>query len=119
MVKQITKEIRKLAHVLVQVWKGWEWDMFLWLPDRLWVKLMLFSPLCAVVTPIFLPCVIPCLVQLSQHVIKGMQVVAMPTDPEMATKGQKIMSLQIIAKQNWTPEQKVKAIITKVCKDNY
>ncbi|NXR70729.1 ENR1 protein, partial [Rhadina sibilatrix] len=37
-VKKITKGIRKLAHVLVQTWKGWEWDMFSWLPGGLWVK---------------------------------------------------------------------------------
>lgn len=62
---------------------------------------------------------IPCLVQLIQHVIKGMQVIAMPTDPEMATKGQKLMSLQIIAKPKKTQEQKIKSLKTKVCKDNY
>lgn len=61
---------------------------------------------------------IPCLVQLIQHVIKGMQVVAMPTDPEMA-RGQKIMSPWIIAKRKKTQEEKIKSMLVKVCKDNY
>ncbi|NXQ36183.1 ENR1 protein, partial [Alaudala cheleensis] len=74
-VKQITKEIRKLAHVPVQTWQEWEWDIFSWLPGGLWVKQMHFFLLCVVATLIFLPCMIPCLVQLIQHVIKGMQVV--------------------------------------------
>ncbi|NWV15277.1 ENR1 protein, partial [Ptilonorhynchus violaceus] len=72
-VKQITKEIRKLAHVPLQTWKGWDWDTFSWLPGGLWVKRMLFLLLGAIATLIFLPCMIPCLVQLIQHVIKGMQ----------------------------------------------
>ena len=84
----------------------------------LWVKQLLFFLLSAVATLIFLPCMIPCLVQLIQHVIKGIQVIAMPTDPEMAT-GQKLMSLQIIAKPKKTQEQEIKSMITKVCKDNY
>ncbi|NWR25545.1 ENR1 protein, partial [Emberiza fucata] len=74
-VKQITKGIRKLAHLLVQTWKGWEWDMFLWLPGGLRVKRMQFFLLYAVATLIFLPCMIFCLMQLIQLVIKGMQVV--------------------------------------------
>lgn len=90
-VKQIAKEIRQLAHVPAQIRNGWEWDMFSWLPGGLWVKQMLFFLLCAIATLIFLSCMIPCLVQLIQHVIKRVQVVAMPTDPEMA-KGQEIMS---------------------------
>uniref|UniRef100_A0A8C2T719 Uncharacterized protein n=1 Tax=Coturnix japonica TaxID=93934 RepID=A0A8C2T719_COTJA len=31
-VKQIIKEVRKLAHVLTQMWKVWELDVSLWLP---------------------------------------------------------------------------------------
>lgn len=65
--------------------------MFSWLPGGLWVKQVLFYLLCAIATLIFLSCMIPCLVQLIQHVIERVQVVAMPTDPEMA-KGQEIMS---------------------------
>lgn len=72
-----------------------------------------------VATLIFLPCMIPCLVQLIQHVIKGMQVIATPTDPEMTIKGQKLMSLQIITKPKKTQEQEIKSMIAKVCKDNY
>ncbi|NXH64362.1 ENR1 protein, partial [Rhabdornis inornatus] len=74
-VKQIAKGIRKLVHVPVQTWKGWEWDMFSRLPGGLWIKQMLFSLLCAIATLIFLLCMIPCVVQLIQNVIKGMQVV--------------------------------------------
>ncbi|NXQ19771.1 ENR1 protein, partial [Peucedramus taeniatus] len=62
--KQITKGIRKLACVPVQTWKRWKWDMFLWLPGGTWVKQLFFFLLCAVATLIFLPCMIPCLVQL-------------------------------------------------------
>ncbi|TRZ08989.1 hypothetical protein HGM15179_018114 [Zosterops borbonicus] len=50
---------------------------------------------------------------LIQHVTKGMQVVAMPTDPEMATKGQRIMSLQIIAKPKKTQEEEIKSMAIK------
>ena len=80
----------------------------------LWVKQLLFFLLSAVATLIFLPCMIPCLVQLIQHVI-----IAMPTDPEMATGGEKLMSLQVIAKPKRTQEQEIKLMIDKVCKDNY
>lgn len=118
-VKQITKGIGKLAYVPVQTWKGWEWDMFSWLPGGLWVKQMLFFVLRAVATLMFSPDMMPCLVQFIHNVIKGIQIVAVPTDPQMATKGQKIMSLQTIAKPKRTQEQKVKTMITEVCKDNY
>lgn len=59
----------------------------------------------------------PCLVQLFQHVIRGMQVAAMPTDLETTTKGQKRMSLQIIAKPKKTQDEKIKSMVIKVCKD--
>uniref|UniRef100_A0A8B9UZS7 ENR1 protein n=1 Tax=Anas zonorhyncha TaxID=75864 RepID=A0A8B9UZS7_9AVES len=59
-VKQITKEIRKLAHVPVQPWKCMDWDLFSWLPGGLWVKRMLFLFLCAVMMFLFIPCMIPC-----------------------------------------------------------
>ncbi|NXG77090.1 ENR1 protein, partial [Baryphthengus martii] len=59
-VKQITSGIRKLAHVPVQTWKGWDVDMFSWLPGGLWVKQILFYLLCGLVRLLFLSCVIPC-----------------------------------------------------------
>nr|XP_038027767.1 uncharacterized protein LOC113842184 [Anas platyrhynchos] len=48
-VKKITKEIRKLAHVPTQTWKDMEWDLFSWLPGGPWVRRMLFFLLCSVV----------------------------------------------------------------------
>ncbi|NWQ95935.1 ENR1 protein, partial [Burhinus bistriatus] len=63
-VKQITSGIRKLTHVPVQTWKGWEIDPFSWLPGNPWVKRILFYMLCGLAMLLFLPCVIPCFVQL-------------------------------------------------------
>uniref|UniRef100_A0A8C3BPV5 ENR1 protein n=1 Tax=Cairina moschata TaxID=8855 RepID=A0A8C3BPV5_CAIMO len=59
-VKQISKEIRKLAHVPVQTWKGMDWDLFSWLPGGPWIKRMLFLFLCGLMTLLFIPCMIPC-----------------------------------------------------------
>ena len=60
-----------------------------------------------------------CLVQIIRSVIKWVQVIAMPTDPEMAIGGQKLMSLQIIAKPKRTQEQEINLMIDRVCKNNY
>uniref|UniRef100_A0A8C9FN13 Uncharacterized protein n=1 Tax=Pavo cristatus TaxID=9049 RepID=A0A8C9FN13_PAVCR len=76
-VKQIIKEMRKLAHVPIQMWKGWELDMFSWLPGGPWVKHALFFLLCAATVLIFVPCLIPCFMQLIRHILKGMQITAM------------------------------------------
>ncbi|NWH44266.1 ENR1 protein, partial [Fregata magnificens] len=60
-VKHITSGIRKLAHVPVQTWKGWEFAPFSWLPGAPWVKRVLFYLLCGVTMLLVLPCIIPCL----------------------------------------------------------
>lgn len=62
--KNIANNIRKLAHVPVQWWTplfktGW-WDGLL--SGEWWKKLMVFG-LCAFTSIIFLPCLLPCLIQ--------------------------------------------------------
>ncbi|NXF14341.1 ENR1 protein, partial [Smithornis capensis] len=74
-VKDITQGIRKLAHVPVQTWKGWEFDMFSWLPGGPTIKRILFFVLCGLATLMFLPCIIPCFIQLIQHVVAKTQFV--------------------------------------------
>ncbi|NXW39056.1 ENR1 protein, partial [Phaetusa simplex] len=74
-VKQITSGIRKLAHVPVQTWKGWEFDPFSWLTGAPWIKHILFYTLCSVIMLLFLPCIVPCLIQLIQHVVTNTQFV--------------------------------------------
>lgn len=44
--------------------------------------------LCSIAGVIFLPCLIPCLIHLIHSVVQGMQIAALPTDPELAGKGQ-------------------------------
>ncbi|PKU31315.1 envelope protein syncytin-mar1 [Limosa lapponica baueri] len=75
-VQQITSGIRKLAHVPVQTWKDWEIDPFSWLPGGPWVKRLLFYLLCGIPMLLFLPCIIPCLIQLIQRVVQNMQFVS-------------------------------------------
>lgn len=70
-VKQITKEIRKLAHVPAQTWKGMDWDLFSWLPGGPWVKRMLFLFLCGVMMLLFIPCMIPCFTLLMRRMINS------------------------------------------------
>ncbi|NXV22851.1 ENR1 protein, partial [Cepphus grylle] len=68
-VKQITSGIRKLAHIPVQTWKGCEFDPFSWLPGAPWIKHTLFYMLCGIAMLLFLPCIVPCLIQFIQHVV--------------------------------------------------
>jgi len=37
-VLQLTKDIRRIAHVPVQTWNGWTGDLWSWLPGTRWVK---------------------------------------------------------------------------------
>ena len=74
-VKQITAGIRKLACVPVQTWKGWDIDMFSWLPGGPWVRQILFDLLCGFAMLLFLPYIIPCFIQLIQRVVNNMQFV--------------------------------------------
>ncbi|NXY41150.1 ENR1 protein, partial [Ceuthmochares aereus] len=75
-VLQLTKDIRKLAHVPVQTWNGWNGDLWSWLPGVPWVKRLLFYLLCAFAALMFLPCIIPCIVQLIRHVVSNMEFVS-------------------------------------------
>ncbi|NXJ50327.1 ENR1 protein, partial [Spizaetus tyrannus] len=74
-VLQLTTDIRKLAHVPVQTWNSWNGDLWSWLPGAPWVKQLLFYLLCAFVALMFVPCIIPCFIQLIQHVVSNMQFV--------------------------------------------
>lgn len=75
-VLQLTTDIRKLSHVPVQTWDGWKSDLWSWLSRAPWVKQLLFYPLCAFVALMFLPCIIPCFIQLIQRVVSNMQFVS-------------------------------------------
>ncbi|XP_074939559.1 endogenous retrovirus group 3 member 1 Env polyprotein-like [Phalacrocorax aristotelis] len=74
-IKQITAGIRKLAYVPTQTSKGWNGDMFSWLPGGPWIKQILFYSLCGLAMLLFLPCVTPCFIQLIQRVVTNMQFV--------------------------------------------
>ncbi|NWY06475.1 ENR1 protein, partial [Nothoprocta ornata] len=58
-VLQLTTDIRRLVHVPVQSWSGWNGDLWSWLPGGPWVKQLLFYLLCAFAAFMFLPCIIP------------------------------------------------------------
>lgn len=68
--------MRKIAHVPVKTWKGWELDLFSWLLGGLWVWHALFFFLCAVASQIFTPCLVPCFTQSINHALKRMQFIA-------------------------------------------
>lgn len=70
-VPQLTTNIRKLAHVPVQTWNGWNGNLWSWLPGASWVKQLLFYLICAFVALMFVPCAIPCFIQLIQHVVSN------------------------------------------------
>ncbi|NXE29763.1 ENR1 protein, partial [Ardeotis kori] len=77
-VLQLTSDIRKLAHVPTQTWNGWDgWDgdLWSWLPGTPWIKRLLFYSLCGLAALMFLPCIIPCLIQLIQSMVTRMQAV--------------------------------------------
>ena len=82
-VKQISQGIRKIAHVPVQTWKSPDLDLFSWLPGGPWVKRILFYLLCAVVTLMFVPCMIPCFIQLIQRVVSSMYFVTSSTEGDV------------------------------------
>uniref|UniRef100_A0A8C3CR27 ENR1 protein n=1 Tax=Cairina moschata TaxID=8855 RepID=A0A8C3CR27_CAIMO len=76
-VKQVMKEIRQLAHVPVQTWKGMDWDLFSWLPGGPWAKrmLFLFLFLYGVMMLLFIPGMIPCFTLLTRRIINSTQFV--------------------------------------------
>ncbi|XP_074678149.1 endogenous retrovirus group 3 member 1 Env polyprotein-like [Strix aluco] len=75
-VLQLTIDIRKLAHVPVQTWNGWSGDLWSWLLGAPWVKQLLFYLICAFAVLMFLPCIIPCFIQLIQRVVSNMQFIS-------------------------------------------
>uniref|UniRef100_A0A8C3FFF4 Envelope glycoprotein n=1 Tax=Chrysemys picta bellii TaxID=8478 RepID=A0A8C3FFF4_CHRPI len=64
-VKQLTKEMRKLAHVPVQTWGGWNMDWFTsWLPQLGWLREGLLLFVLFITTLLTLACFAPCVVAL-------------------------------------------------------
>lgn len=100
-VKDLAKDIRNIAHVQVQKWKSmldssW-WEGLL---GVLWWKKVGFFLLCAVAGLFFLPCLIPCLIQLIASIVQGMQIVSIPMDPKRASQNnaERIMVLKRVYK---------------------
>uniref|UniRef100_A0A674H2S3 Envelope glycoprotein n=1 Tax=Taeniopygia guttata TaxID=59729 RepID=A0A674H2S3_TAEGU len=84
-IRDLATEIKRVAHVPVQKWNSllqasW-WDHLF---DGAWWKKVIFFILCSVAGVIFLPCLIPCFIRLIHSVVQGMQIAALPTDPEAA-----------------------------------
>ena len=74
-VLQLTQDIRKIAHVPVKTWSGWNSDLWSWLPGARWVKQFILYLLCATATLLFLCCIIPGFIQLIRHIVSNMQFV--------------------------------------------
>ncbi|RMC05500.1 hypothetical protein DUI87_18693 [Hirundo rustica rustica] len=88
-IRGLAAEIKKVAHVPVQKWNSilqasW-WDQLF--GTGAWWKKVGFFILCSVAGVIFLPCLTPCFVHLIHKVVQGMQIAALPTDPELASGG--------------------------------
>lgn len=83
-IKGLAAEIKKVAHVPVQKWNSilqasW-WDQIF--GQGAWWKKLVFFIGCSVAGIVFLPCLIPCLIRLIHSVVQGMQIAALPIDPE-------------------------------------
>uniref|UniRef100_A0A8C0J600 Env polyprotein n=1 Tax=Chelonoidis abingdonii TaxID=106734 RepID=A0A8C0J600_CHEAB len=64
-VKQLTKEMSKLAHVPVQTWHGWNTDWLTsWLPQKEWLRQGFLFVVCVIMALLALACLAPCLVAL-------------------------------------------------------
>lgn len=103
------KEIRKLAHVPVQTWKGMDWDLFSWLPGGPWVKRMLFLFLCGIMMLLFIPCMIPCFTLSICQIINSTQFVM--------TSVEKKGDVSIMVLKKWTlqePTDKIQLLLAKV-----
>uniref|UniRef100_A0A8C0HD56 ENR1 protein n=1 Tax=Chelonoidis abingdonii TaxID=106734 RepID=A0A8C0HD56_CHEAB len=62
-VKQLTKEMRKLAHVPVQTWKGWDTDWLTsWLPQKEWLRQSFLFVVYVLMALLALACLIPCVI---------------------------------------------------------
>uniref|UniRef100_A0A8C0GUD8 Uncharacterized protein n=1 Tax=Chelonoidis abingdonii TaxID=106734 RepID=A0A8C0GUD8_CHEAB len=64
-VKQLTKEMRKLAHVPVQTWKGWDTDWLTsWLPQKEWIRQGFLFVVCVIMALLAFACLAPCFITL-------------------------------------------------------
>uniref|UniRef100_A0A8C0GAP3 Env polyprotein n=1 Tax=Chelonoidis abingdonii TaxID=106734 RepID=A0A8C0GAP3_CHEAB len=69
-VKQLTREIRKLAHVPVQTWGGWNPDWFTsWLPQLGWLQKGFLLFVLFIIALLILACFAPCLVALIRRMV--------------------------------------------------
>lgn len=106
-VKQITKQMRKWAHVPVQTWKGRDWDPFFWLPGGPWVKRTLFLFLCVTVLLLMIPWTIPCFAWLTKRILKSMTFVSTSVE-EVEQPGEKRKTLMVL--QTYKPRKENKEI---------
>uniref|UniRef100_A0A452GRL9 Uncharacterized protein n=1 Tax=Gopherus agassizii TaxID=38772 RepID=A0A452GRL9_9SAUR len=68
LVKQLTNKMRKLAHVPVQTWGGWNMDWFTsWLPQLGWLRKGFLFFVFFITALLTLACFAPCLVALIQR----------------------------------------------------
>ncbi|NXG71075.1 ENR1 protein, partial [Baryphthengus martii] len=110
-VKQITKQIRKIAHVLVQTWKSMDWDLLSWLPGGLWIKRILFIFLCIVFSLLFVPCMIPFFAILIRRIINKTQFVMTPIE--------KRNNVQVLVLKKWTlqnEDDEIQLVLDKIGK---
>uniref|UniRef100_A0A8C0J753 ENR1 protein n=1 Tax=Chelonoidis abingdonii TaxID=106734 RepID=A0A8C0J753_CHEAB len=69
-VKQLTREMRKLAHVPVQTWGGWNPDWFTsWLPQLGWLRKGFLLFVLFITALLILACLAPCLVALIRRMV--------------------------------------------------
>jgi len=73
MVKLLNKSLRQYESWLMSPSKP---GSFSWLPGAPWAKRVLFYMLCDVALLLFLPCLIPCFMQLIQCTVSNMQFIA-------------------------------------------
>uniref|UniRef100_A0A672ULU4 Uncharacterized protein n=1 Tax=Strigops habroptila TaxID=2489341 RepID=A0A672ULU4_STRHB len=115
-ITKIAEEIKRIAHVPVQRWNSllddnWWNNLF----GDAWWKKAGFIIACSLLGLLFLSCMIPCLIRLIHSVVQGMQITAMPLDPEKATKG-KTHSLMVL-KTKKTPILEAKTQINELHKN--
>lgn len=75
--QKLLKKLR-VARVPVQMWNS--------ILKADWWKKLGFMLICSVLGLLFLPCMIPCLIRLIHSGIQGIQITAMPIDPDLAAK---------------------------------
>ncbi|XP_039383120.1 uncharacterized protein LOC120399180 [Mauremys reevesii] len=69
-VKRLTKEMRKLTHVPVQTWKGWDTNWLTsWLPHKEWIRQSFLFVICIIMALLALACLTPCLVTMIRRLI--------------------------------------------------